>query len=76
MPCGAQPTITPHTATTTSPAHSSTSSAIVRPATTDPRVIGSARRRSIRPDRISDATPTEIPGSVPIIDWAKMPDTR
>ena len=57
-------------------AASSTISAIVRPAITEPREIGSVRRRSIRPLRMSEATPTAMPGRVPIIDWAKMPETR
>ena len=58
------------------PPHSSTSSATVRPAITEPRAIGSVRSRSISPERMSEATPTAMPGSVPIIDWAKMPETR
>ena len=76
MPCGAQPTIRPQSATTAIPPHSSTSSATVRPAITDPRAIGSVRSRSIRPERMSLATPTAIPGTVPIIVWAKIPETR
>ena len=76
VPCGAQPTIRPQTATTTMPPASSTISAIVRPAITEPLQIGSVRRRSIRPLRMSEATPTEMPGTVPIMDWAKIPDTR
>ena len=76
LPCGAQPTIRPQSATTSTPPQSSTSSATVRPAITEPRAIGSVRSRSIRPERMSDATPTAIPGSVPIIVWAKIPDTR
>jgi hypothetical protein len=76
VPCGAQPTTRPHSATTTIPPHSSASSATVRPAITLPRLIGSVRSRSIRPERMSEATPTAIPGTVPIIVWAKIPDTR
>ena len=48
----------------------------MRPAITDPRAIGSVRSRSISPLRMSLATPTAIPGTVPIIVWAKIPDTR
>ena len=39
-------------------------------------VFGSARSRSIRPERMSVATPIDTPGSIPIIVWAKIPDTR
>ena len=48
----------------------------MRPAITEVREIGSVRRRSIRPLRMSEAMPTAMPGTVPIIDWAKIPDTR
>ena len=75
-PCGAQPTSSPQAAMTTSPRHSSASSATARPAIADPRPIGSARNRSIRPERMSVATPIDTPGSIPIIVWAKIPDTR
>lgn len=76
VPCGLQPTIRPQRATTAVPAISSAISAIVRPAMTELRAIGRVLSRSMRPDLMSDATPTAMPGSVPIIDCAKMPETR
>ena len=54
----------------------STMSAIVRPASTAERAIGSERKRSIRPLRRSSLSPIAVTKPPNAIDWVMIPGIR
>ena len=75
-PCGRNPTSTPTVSITVSPSTLCNRSAIVRPASTAERAIGSDRKRSINPRCKSSAIPTPVVMQAKISVCTKIPGIR
>ena len=71
-----KPTIRPTTTTITSDSRFVAMSAIVRPASTAARAIGSERKRSISPRFRSSASPSAVAKPPKAMFWITMPGIR